>query len=235
MKQGKIYLIPSPISDNDPQNILPNVLEKIIPKIDLFLVENARTTRRFFSALGIQNINKIQFEILDKDTPEEEVERLLQFVKKGRSVGIVSEAGCPGIADPGSFFIRKAHEVNLQIIPLSGPSSIFLALMASGFNGQRFVFHGYLPIDRKARKNKIREMEFQSKQMDQTQIFMETPYRNRQIIDSLLENLDGSTRLCLASDITGNEEFIKTKTVRDWKKSFPDLHKKPTIYLISFF
>lgn len=233
MKQGKIYLIPSPISDNDPQMLISPVIETMIQKLDLFFVENVRTTRRFFSALGIQGIDRIQFEILNKDTPETEADRLLQFVKKGKSAGIVSEAGCPGIADPGSGFIAAAHRAYIQIIPLSGPSSIFMALMASGFNGQQFVFHGYLPIDRKARKNKIKEMELQSKKMDQTQIFMETPYRNRQLIESLLENLEVSTRLCLASDITGKEEFLKTKTVREWKKSIPDLHKKPTIFLIS--
>jgi 16S rRNA (cytidine1402-2'-O)-methyltransferase len=234
MKQGKIYLIPSPISDNDPQMLIPPVIKTIIQKLDLFFVENVRTSRRFFSVLGIQGIDRIQFEILDKDTTGTETDRLLQFVKKGKSAGIVSEAGCPGIADPGSSFIAAAHRVNIQIIPLSGPSSIFLALMASGFNGQQFVFHGYLPIDRKARNNKIKEMELQSKKMDQTQIFMETPYRNRQLIESLLENLENSTRLCLASDITGKEEFLKTKTVREWKKTIPDLHKKPTIFLISY-
>jgi len=234
MKPGKIYLLPSPISDNDPKMLLTPGTEIMIQKLDLFFVENARTTRRYFSTLGIQNIEQIQFEILDKDTPEKEANRLLQFVKKGRSAGIVSEAGCPGIADPGSGFISAAHRADIQIIPLTGPSSIFLALMASGFNGQQFAFHGYLPIDKKARKVKIREMEQRSKKIDQTQIFMETPYRNRQLIESLLENLEGSTRLCLASDITGKEEFLKTKTVLEWKKFIPDLHKKPTIFLISY-
>ncbi len=234
MKHGKIYLIPSPISHLDPQFIISPVIEGIISKLGLYFVENARTTRRFFSAIGIQNIDQIQFEILDKDTHGEEVKRLLQFIIEGQSAGIVSEAGCPGIADPGSLIIQAAHQASIQIIPLSGPSSVFLALMASGFNGQKFAFHGYLPIDRKERKIKIREMELHSKQLDQTQIFMETPYRNNQLIESLLENLDGSTRLCLASDITGKGEFIKTRTIREWKISVPNLHKKPTIFLISF-
>jgi 16S rRNA (cytidine1402-2'-O)-methyltransferase len=234
MKQGKIYLIPSPISDYDPRMLMPPGIELMVRKLNLFFVENIRTTRRYFSALGIKDIGQFQFEILDKDTAETETGRLMQFIQNGRSAGILSEAGCPGIADPGSGFISAAHRAGIQIIPLSGPSSIFLALMASGFSGQHFVFYGYLPIERKARKNKIREMELLSKKMDQTQIFMETPYRNRQLIDSLLENLEETTRLCLASDITGKDEFLKTKTIREWKKSIPDLHKKPTIFLISY-
>lgn len=233
MKSGKIYLIPAPISDKDPQILILPEIKNTIQKLNLFFVENMRTTRRYFTALGIRNIDQLQFEILDKNTNETETDRLLQFIKKGRSAGIVSEAGCPGIADPGSGLILGAHLANIQVIPLSGPSSIFLALMASGFNGQHFVFHGYLPIDRKARKNKIREMEQQAKNRNQTQIFMETPYRNRQLIESLLDSLEASTRLCMASDITGKNEFVKTKSIREWKKSIPDLHKKPTIFLIS--
>jgi len=208
-------------------------VKNTIQNLNLFFVENVRTTRRYFSAMGFRNIDQLQFEILDKHTNETETDRLLQFVRKGGSAGILSEAGCPGIADPGSGLIQAAHLANIPVVPLSGPSSIFMALMASGFNGQYFVFHGYLPIDRKARKNKIRDMEHHAKNYDQTQIFMETPYRNRQLIESLLGSLEDGTRLCLASDITGEDEFLKTKTVREWKKSIPDLHKKPTIFLIS--
>ncbi|MBR9998764.1 MAG: SAM-dependent methyltransferase [Cyclobacteriaceae bacterium] len=235
MAPGKIYLIPSPISGNNPQDFIPPVILSIIQQLDLFLVENVRTTRRLFSILGVKDIKKIRFETLDKDTPVEEVKRFITLIEEGLSAGIVSEAGCPGIADPGSGFVQAAHCKNISVIPLPGPSSIFLALMASGFNGQQFFFHGYLPIDRHERKKKIREMEFQSKQLDQTQIFMETPYRNRQLIQSLLENLQDSTKLCLASDITGRDEYIKTRTVKEWKKQIPDLHKKPTIYSLSFY
>jgi 16S rRNA (cytidine1402-2'-O)-methyltransferase len=233
MSPGNIYLIPSPISGKNPELILSPVGKDIISRMDIFFVENIRTTRRFFSAIGIQKIEKIRFEILNKDTSSEEFSRMIEMVSKGKSAGIVSEAGCPGIADPGSEFILAAHQAKIRIIPLPGPSSILMALMASGFSGQRFVFHGYLPIDKKARKNRIRAMEIQSRNTDETQIFMETPYRNRQLMGDLLEYLRNSTFLCIASDITGNEEFIKTKSIRDWKKSIPDLHKKPTIFLIS--
>jgi len=233
MKPGNIYLIPSPISEKNPEEFIALVSKELIRKVDLYYVENIRTTRRFFSTIGIKNIENIQFEILHKDTSSEEIDHLIQIIKNGRTAGLLSEAGCPGIADPGSAFILAAHRANIRIIPLPGPSSIFMALMASGLKGQRFVFHGYLPIDKKVRKNKIRELEMQSKNLDQTQIFMETPYRNRQLVQRLLEYLNDTTLLSIASDITGKNEFIQTKSIGDWKKKVPDLHKKPTIYLIS--
>ena len=233
MKPGNIYLIPSPISEKNPEEFIALVSKELIRKVDLYYVENIRTTRRFFSTIGIKNIENIQFEILHKDTSSKEIDHLIQIIKNGRTAGLLSEAGCPGIADPGSAFILAAHRANIRIIPLPGPSSIFMALMASGLKGQRFVFHGYLPIDKKVRKNKIRELEMQSKNLDQTQIFMETPYRNRQLVQRLLEYLNDTTLLSIASDITGKNEFIQTKSIGDWKKKVPDLHKKPTIYLIS--
>jgi 16S rRNA (cytidine1402-2'-O)-methyltransferase len=235
MNAGKIYLIPSPISAGDPLSTLSSAILNIIPQLELFYVENVRTTRRFLSNLGIKEIDRLRFEILDKATSDEEVQKLLKPVREGLSVGILSEAGCPGIADPGSLFIRTAHKADMTVIPLAGPSSIFLALMASGLNGQHFVFHGYLPIETQARNEKIRELELQSKKLDQTQIFMETPYRNRPLIQSLLSILKHTTRICMASDLTGDGEFIKTKSVGEWKKHIPDLHKKPTIFLLSYY
>jgi 16S rRNA (cytidine1402-2'-O)-methyltransferase len=233
MKAGNIYLIPSPIAERGAGRIIAPFTKELILELNLFFVENIRTSRRYFSSLGIPNIDKIRFETLNKDTTQEEINHLIQHVKKGLSAGVLSEAGCPGIADPGSGLVKAAHLANITIIPLPGPSSIFMALMASGLNGQRFVFHGYLPIEKKARRQKIREMEFQSKQLDQTQIFMETPYRNQQVLKSLLENLNESTLLCIASDITGKSELIRTKTIKSWRKKTPDVHKKPTIFLIS--
>ncbi len=235
MRQGKIYLIPSPIAVSDFNQILPSNIKKIISNLDVFFVESIRTTRRFFSKMGIKNLDNIHFEVLNKDSLTEEIEDMIRMVKNGKNAGILSEAGCPGIADPGSRIIQIAHLSDIKIIPLSGPSSIFLALMASGFNGQNFVFHGYLPIEKMARRQKILELEQQSKKNNQTQIFMETPYRNKQLLQSLLEHLNGSTQLCIASDITGENEFLKTKSVNSWKKEIPDIHKKPTIFVISFF
>jgi len=234
MRPGKIYLIPSPISKSDFNQILPYNTKSIISNLDVFFVENIRTTRRFFSKIGIKNIEELHFEVLDKNTSIVDISRMIQMVKNGKHAGIFSEAGCPGIADPGSTIINYAHQSEINIIPLSGPSSIFLALMASGFNGQYFVFHGYLPIEKIARRQKIRDMEHQSKNNNQTQIFMETPYRNMQLVQVLLEYLSGSTQLCIASDITGENEFIRTKSVDIWKKKIPDIHKKPTIFLISY-
>jgi 16S rRNA (cytidine1402-2'-O)-methyltransferase len=235
MNTGIIYLIPSPISDTDPLEFLPPAILDIIPRLEIFYVENIRTTRRFLSKIGIRGIESLRFEVLDKDTSDDEIKSLLIPVLEGSSAGILSEAGCPGIADPGSVFIRSAHSAGIRVIPLPGPSSIFLALMASGFNGQNFVFHGYLPIDNTARSKKIKELELQSKKLNQTQIFMETPYRNRQLIRSLLTILNDTTRICIAADLTGNGEFVKTQKVVDWKKQIPDLHKKPAIYLLSYF
>jgi len=232
MQAGKLYLIPSPISESENDNQLFAYLIPIITGIDIFFVENLRTTRRFFSRIGIRNIENIRFEQLDKHVKQKEVESLLDIVKKGKNAGILSEAGCPGIADPGSIAVKLAHTHNIRIIPVSGPSSIFMALMASGFNGQNFTFHGYLPIDKMDRKAEIRHIENLVYSKDQTQIFMETPYRNNKLLGVLVESLKPETLLCVACDISGADEFIRTKRIRIWKKSIPDIHKKPTLFLI---
>lgn len=232
MPAGKLYLIPSPISefksgDHQFAHLLP-----LLNKLDIFFVENLRTTRRFFSSIGIRQIENIQFEQLDKHTKQQDVERLLEIVKNGKSAGILSEAGCPGIADPGSIAVKLAHKHNIKIVPVNGPSSIFMALMASGFNGQNFQFHGYLPIDKDNRKKQIRIIEKLAYSNDQTQIFMETPYRNKALLGDVLQSLKQETLLCIASDISGDDEFISTKSVRNWGKRIPDIHKKPTMFLI---
>jgi len=232
MPAGTIFIIPTPISDADLKTVLPEMVIKKIYNLNTFFVENIRTARRFLSTAGIKNIQDLYFEILDKNTDQQSLERLILIVKKGKDVGIMSEAGCPGIADPGSGITGLAHKNGIKVIPITGPSSIFLALMASGFNGQNFQFHGYLPIDREARKKSLLNLERMIHSKNQTQIFMETPYRNNQILDTLLKTLKPETLLCIAADITSENEFIKTKPVNVWRKQVPDIHKKPVIFLL---
>jgi len=232
MPAGKMYIIPSPISDSDIKDVLPLKVIETIHSLDTFFVENIRTSRRFLSRTGVKNIQDIHFEVLDKNTDQQKIENFIQTVRNGKDVGIMSEAGCPGIADPGSQINKLAHKYNIDIIPLTGPSSIFLALMASGFNGQYFQFHGYLPIEKKERQKRILQLEKLVYSNDQTQIFMETPYRNQQILNTLVTLLKPDTHLCIACDITSSKEYIRTKSIKAWRKNIPDIHKKPTIFLL---
>ena len=232
MPAGKIFIIPTPISDADPKSVLPNMVIETIHNLDTFFVENIRTARRFLSSIGVKNIQDLAFEIMDKNTDQQSLERMILIVKNGKDAGIMSEAGCPGIADPGSGITGLAHKNGIKVIPFTGPSSIFLALMASGFNGQNFQFHGYLPIDREARKKSLLDLERMVYTKNQTQIFMETPYRNNQILDALLKILKPETLLCVAADISSENEFIKTQPVSIWRKQIPDIHKKPVMFLL---
>ncbi len=232
MPVGKIFIIPTPISDTDPKSVLPDMVIQTLHNLDTFFVENIRTARRFLSSIGVKNIQDLTFEIMDKNTDQQSLERMIQIVKNGKDAGIMSEAGCPGIADPGSGITRLAHKNGIKVIPFTGPSSIFLALMASGFNGQNFQFHGYLPIDREARKKSLLDLERMVYTKNQTQIFMETPYRNNQILDALLKILKPETLLCVAADISSENEFIKTQPVSIWRKQIPDIHKKPVMFLL---
>ncbi len=232
MPAGKIFIIPTPISDADPKSVLSEKVIRTIHGLKTFLVENIRTARRFLSSAGVRNIQDLRFEVLDKNTEQRLLEHLILIVRNGEDVGVMSEAGCPGIADPGSGITILAHKYGIKVIPLSGPSSIFLALMASGFNGQNFQFHGYLPIHKEERRKSILNLERMVYSKNQTQIFMETPYRNNKILDALLRVLRPDTLLCLAVDITSENEEIKTKSINEWKKQVPDIHKKPTIFLI---
>jgi 16S rRNA (cytidine1402-2'-O)-methyltransferase len=232
MSKGKIYIIPTPISDSGIKDVLPLKVIEVIHNLDTFYVENRRTSRRFLSRAGVKNIADIHFELLDKNTGQQEIERLMKYVLSGNDIGIMSEAGCPGIADPGSKINSLAHKSGIEIIPLTGPSSIFLALMASGFNGQNFQFHGYLPIDKRTREKRIQYLEKLVYANDQTQIFMETPYRNQQILEVLVNSLKPQTLLCIACHITASDEYIRTKSIRDWRKNIPDIHKKPAIFLL---
>jgi 16S rRNA (cytidine1402-2'-O)-methyltransferase len=232
-KKGKLYLIPTPLAENTTDAMLTPVMQQIIMELDYFLVENIRTARRFVSSLKLGiSIESLGFHVLDKNSKQEVVELLCAPLKTGKSIGIMSEAGCPGIADPGNLAVKYAHDHEIEVIPLVGPSSIFMALMASGFNGQSFAFHGYLPIDKAKRQHKVRELEKEVYQKEQTQIFMETPYRNEQLFQDILQNCKPFTRLSVARDISGAQQMISTKSIKDWKKSKPELHKIPTVFLL---
>ena len=232
-KKGNLYLIPTPLAENSLDKLVTADLKSIVRNIDHFLVENVRTTRRFISSLKLDiEIDKLKFSVLDKKTSNEEISKLCSPLTRGIDMGVLSEAGCPGIADPGNLAVSFAHKNEIKVIPLVGPSSIFMALMSSGFNGQNFAFHGYLPIDKQERIKWIRELENEVKKSKQTQIFMETPYRNMQVLADLLQVCKPFTRLCIARNITGTDELIATRSIEQWKKLTIELHKAPTIFLI---
>lgn len=229
----KLYLVPNVLSEGDWQNVLPAGIFEIVSNTKYYIVENIRTTRRFLKLVNKEiDIDSLTFFELNKYTQPSELPEFLKPVEKGFDVAVVSEAGCPGVADPGADIVKIAHEKNITVVPLVGPSSILLALMASGLNGQNFAFSGYLPVKPNERTRAIAALEKKAKTEQQTQIFIETPYRNNQMITDLIKNCSPSTLLCVAANITGKDEFIQTKTIQQWKKSVPDLHKIPTIFLI---
>ena len=222
-----VYLIPSLLHEEGIQAIPPYVLDAV-NQCRVFFVENERTTRRYLKQLKKAIIiDDHEWFVIDNDVSE-----FKRQLKQGKTIGIISEAGCPGVADPGQLLIAAAHEMNADVRPLVGPNSILLALMASGMNGQQFRFYGYLPIDKQERDKAVKELEAESKKKNSTQLFIETPYRNNQLLESLLRNCNASTNLCVAANLTGKNEWIKTKTVEDWKKDIPDLHKQLVIFLI---
>jgi 16S rRNA (cytidine1402-2'-O)-methyltransferase len=226
-----IYLIPTPLADGTQDIVLNKQISETIRGLDTFFVENIRTARRFISSLklGIV-IDTLTFIELHKDTPESDTREQIKTLNK--NAGILSEAGCPGVADPGAVAVRYAHQYGCKVVPLVGPSSILLALMSSGMSGQSFVFHGYLPIDRSERRKAILQLEKDATHRRQTQIFMETPFRNNQLLEAVLEVCHKDTMLCIASNVTATNEFLKTDSIRNWKINRPDLHKSPTIFLI---
>jgi len=228
-----LYLIPSTIGNDDVQNSLPQETLKILQNIDEFIVENVRSARRFLKKAGYpKSFDNVSFKLLNKHTPEEDYPSFLDNISNEGLIGILSEAGCPCIADPGSKIVAIAHEKGIKVRPLTGPSSIFLALMASGFNGQSFVFHGYLPIEKKQQQKKLKEIEKKAIIDNQTQIFMETPYRNNKLLHNIITSLSSSTLLCIASEITTDKEFIETKSLGEWRNNLPELNKKNTIFII---
>jgi 16S rRNA (cytidine1402-2'-O)-methyltransferase len=229
-KVGTLYLIPVPIADNALSTLSPEVAVKTM-ELQHFFVENVRTARRFLKALHPAIvIDQLQFSEIDKHTGAD-IATLKKWLKAGIDVGVMSESGCPGIADPGAALAAAAQEMNVAVVPLVGPSSIVLALMTSGLNGQSFCFHGYLPVKEPLRSQRIRHLEQVSKKENQTQIFIETPYRNNQLLDDFLKNCNDNLRLCIAQNITGEDQFIKTRTVAAWKKQKPALEKLPTVFL----
>jgi 16S rRNA (cytidine1402-2'-O)-methyltransferase len=233
MKVGKLYLIPTVLAENSAEKIINLGTREIVKNTKYYLVENVRTARRFISSLKLGiTIEDLQFEILDKKTKPAELERIMKPLFAGVDVGVMSEAGCPGIADPGSAAVAYAHEKKIQVVPLTGPSSMFLALMGSGFNGQSFAFHGYLPIDKQDRINAIKQLEGESARHNKTQIFMETPFRNNHLFEDLKSALSPQTKLCIAKNLTGSDEFIQTKTIQDWRKTKLDLHKVPVVFIL---
>jgi len=230
---GKLYLIPTRLGDNPPLEVLPISIKKIIEHIDSYIVENEKTARRFIKRVSPnKSQDSLQIQLLNKYTTEAETYSFLDACKEGKSIGLLSEAGCCAIADPGSDIVKLAHQNNIQVIPLVGPSSIVLAMMASGMNGQGFTFNGYLPIDKQERKSKIKQLEKLSFDLNQSQIFIETPYRNNNLLEDLSKILHSQTRLCVACDLTLPSEFIRTFTSKEWQKTKVDLHKRPTIFII---
>ncbi len=226
-----VYLIPAPLSD-DTLETIPAYVLSAIRSCAVFFVENERTTRRYFKKLDPQ-INIDSYEWYNIGKAEANVQQ--QFILKlneGGTIGIVSEAGCPGIADPGQLLVEAAHKHGAIVKPLVGPSSILLALMASGMSGQQFTFHGYLPINQMERKKRLQQLEEISAKQNNTQIFIETPYRNNQLLETILKTCKPKTRICIAANITAITEFIETKTVAEWRNKKPDLHKKPAIFCL---
>jgi 16S rRNA (cytidine1402-2'-O)-methyltransferase len=233
-RKGKLYLIPTPLAENTLDKIVTTQMTEVIKGLDYFLVENLRTARRFVSSLKLGKvIEDLHFKVLDKKTPEKMIQNLCAPLMDGKDIGVMSEAGCPGIADPGNLAVSFAHRNNIAVVPLVGPSAIFIALMASGFNGQSFAFHGYLPIEKQKRIQSIKALEKDSANKKQTQIFMETPFRNDHLLLDVLNSCQSHTQLCVAKDINGSEEMIRTLSIKDWKKSIPQLHKVPTVFLIN--
>ncbi|OEJ98774.1 SAM-dependent methyltransferase [Flavivirga aquatica] len=230
---GKLYLIPTTLGDNNPLEVLPITVKHTIDKIDTFIVENDKTARRFIKKISPEKSQpSLNMFHLNKFTNDSDLPSFLEPCLNGKNVGLLSEAGCPGVADPGADVVKIAHQKNIKVIPLVGPSSILMAIMSSGMNGQSFAFNGYLPIDKDERKSEIKRLERLSFEHNQSQLFIETPYRNNKMIEDLSNSLEKNTDVCVACDITLQSEFIKTKTANEWKKNKVDLHKRPTIFII---
>jgi 16S rRNA (cytidine1402-2'-O)-methyltransferase len=226
-----VYLIPSLLNEEAIETI-PLYIVSAIENCQVFFVENERTARRYLKKIR-REIVIDNYEWFTIDKAEQEVQSVFkQKIKEGKNIGIISEAGCPGVADPGQALIAVAHEMTVEVKPLVGPNSILLALMASGMNGQQFQFFGYLPINEHERIKAIKELESESQKKNCTQIFIETPYRNNQLIESVLKICKPTTRFCIAVDLTAKNEWIKTKTMTDWKKEKTDIHKRPAIFLL---
>lgn len=232
MSKGRLYLIPSPLGEYEPSEVIPDGTLRVLKGLQTFVVEETRTARRYLSAAGLKgHIGELEFHELNEHTAPEEVEALLPLFEKG-DVGLISEAGLPAVADPGATLVALCHRKGIAVVPLVGPSSLMLALMASGLDGQSFAFRGYLPAKTDERRAAIRRCEKDSAALHQSQIFIETPYRNDSLLVDLLEQLSPATRLCIAADITLEDAFIRTDSVAGWRKNKPVIGKKPCVFII---
>ncbi len=234
MSKGKLYLIPTTLSGNETiSRVIPDYNHQLVHTMDVFIVEQVRTARRFLKAIKHPvAIDNMRFYELNKHTNLDTLSDYLKPLLAGENVGLLSEAGTPCVADPGARIVELAHQKNITVVPLVGPNSLILALMGSGFNGQHFLFHGYLPIDGSQRNRRIKELEVAVYRLDQTQIFIETPYRNGTMLETLVKLLKPDTKICVAADLTLPTEFIKTLPAKLWKSSKVDLHKRPAVFLI---
>lgn len=230
---GTLYLLPSPVADGTALDVIAPRMLALLPQLRFFLAEDVRTARRFLSSLKIYpSIEALQLDVLDKDTTESQLPALLQPALRGEAMGLLSEAGCPGVADPGARAVAFAHRKGIKVVPLVGPSAILLALMSSGMNGQQFSFHGYLPMEQRELIQQLQALEAESRARGQTQIFIETPYRNQSLFGQLIKTLHPDTQLCVAIDVTGEHEQIKSKPVAEWRRTEHTWPKLPAVFLI---
>ncbi len=231
--KGSLYLLPNTLGETaSVEETLPSGVFDTVRGLTHFIVETPKAARRYLIALGLRDrLNELQFHELNKHTAPEAIPEFLEPALQGESIGVISDAGCPGIADPGSAVVQYAHQQRVTVVPLTGPSSIFLALMGSGFNGQQFTFHGYLPHDKGQRRSMIRKMEAQAGK-GYTQIFMETPFRNEKLVDELIASCSPNTSLCIAAGLTLPNGFVRTQPVRGWQQDRPEIHKVPAVFLL---
>lgn len=232
--KGILYLIPTTLGDTaEVLDVIPQKVNAVINTIDEYIVENEKTARHYLKKIGIQKpLQEITLYTLNQHTNPSDIATYLNPIAAGKNMGVISEAGCPGVADPGAEVVKLAHEKNIKVVPLVGPSSILLSLMASGFNGQNFAFNGYLPKERGDRLKKLKELETLVFKKNQTQLFIETPYRNMHLLEDLIAGCDKQLKLCIACDVTLETEFIQTKTVAAWAKQLPEINKRPAIFLL---
>lgn len=231
--KGRLFLIPSPLGDNEPAEVIPAGVLSMLPSITTYVVEAVRTARRYLSAAGLKgHVQDLEFHELNEHTTPEEVEALMKLFEDGRDVGLITEAGLPAVADPGAQLVRLCHRHGVEVVPMSGPSSLMLALMASGLNGQSFAFLGYLPAKTEERRQSLRSIEKHSSTARQTKIFIETPYRNDSLLADILSVCRADTEVCIAANITMPDAFIRTRTAGEWKKAVPSIGKRPCVFLI---
>jgi 16S rRNA (cytidine1402-2'-O)-methyltransferase len=233
LTKGKLYLVPNTLGDSNPMDVLPQTVQRAIELMDTFIVENEKDARKFIKSICPEKVQaSLKLSPLNKRTEKSEHFAMIKPCLEGQDIGLMSDAGCPGVADPGAAIVKLAHENGIQVIPLVGPSSILLAVMASGMNGQSFAFNGYLPIDKDEKKATLKSLEKLSVDKNQSQLFIETPYRNNKMMEDLLQILNPATSICVAADITLSTEYIKTMRVSEWKKAKVDLHNRPCIFII---